>query len=191
MRIQKYFVVAIVLLLSGSAQAAPITATWSGSASIPTASAAPIPATFVITFQADTSSRITVNSEVFVLDPATSGTILLNGVLRTFTAPGLRFGVNQGADVIFLGQGADGDDILDIGCNPSCASWDLTTSFGPVFEPSPFGTGSFHDIPTDMGPLTLLDISDVTFAATVPEPTILAIFGSGIAGLAVAGRRRS
>jgi hypothetical protein len=77
-------------------------------------------------------------------------------------------------------------DVLDT-LNAAFASYDLSTSIGPLTGPSFHGTGPF---PTSAGPLILSAAGNATWASAVPIPSALPLFATGLAGLVLLGWRR-
>ena len=62
-------------------------------------------------------------------------------------------------------------------------SYALNTSIGPILDPAPSQALDF--LPNSLGPLNFMQIGSVTFAATVPEPSSLALLSAGLLGLMV------
>ena len=83
------------------------------------------------------------------------------------------------------------DDILD-SVSASFATYDLTTSIGPIVGSSEFDAGS--SFPTTGGAFVLTSVGDATFTAAtsaIPEPSTWAMMLIGFAGLGYAGYRRA
>ncbi len=83
------------------------------------------------------------------------------------------------------------DDILD-GVSASFATYDLTTSIGPIVGSSLFNAGSSYA--TTGGAFVLTTVGDATFSAAttaIPEPSSWAMMLIGFAGLGYAGYRRA
>ena len=97
---------------------------------------------------------------------------------------------NQGAIAAGVADSTRGGSILDT-FDASFGTYDLTTSIGPI-------TGTSYIRPdlsfnTQAGLFTIGSAGDSTFTAeftATPEPTTLALFGLGVAGLRFYWRRR-
>src|SRR5262245_57793682 len=81
-----------------------------------------------------------------------------------------------------------GGDLLDLQCDIDCSTWDLTTSFGPVFDLTPF-VGDQFVVTTTLGVLRMQNVVRVSFEAfVIPEPATAFLLASGLVALAVCRR---
>lgn len=153
-------------------QAIPITFTFSGTGSGNLDATVFNAATFEVLISADTDD---VNTTTFGLNtPAItglSGTIILDGVgTGSFTEPLYVFS-NRTVQAVGFGNHAQFDliDVFEMGVGIN--TYDLTTSFGPIFEASPVFY-QFVDVGLDVGNLTFSDMCDITFTATTGPPVL-------------------
>jgi hypothetical protein len=117
----------------------------------------------------------------------------INPLVATFSVAGVGNGVfpstvfdNQpNAIAGFIDEASNGD-ILDT-LNAAFASYDLSTSIGPITGPSITG-GNFL---TSAGLLHISSAGDATFTATVPLPGALPLFATSLAGLGLLGWRKN
>jgi hypothetical protein len=166
----------------GEARAAPVTyeftATGSGSLGASTFTNA----AFTLTSTADTS-QVTSSGGVFEV-PDLTATVSVAGLgTATFTTPTIN------VDNQPLARAGFSDPIQNLAIlfvdNSAFAGYDLTTSIGPLSGPPTINPGSAFA--TTAGNFVLDSVSPATFQATVqaaPEPSALALFGLGAAGLA-------
>jgi hypothetical protein len=113
-------------------------------------------------------------TNIFINDPITA----------TFSLAGVGSGTFLGDSSVFDNQNprpgvgflSGGTAVLDT-LNVAFASYDLTTSIGPITGSPLLNPGI--EFPTSLGALILTSSSDVTFTASVPLPAI----GSGLPGL--------
>jgi hypothetical protein len=167
----------------GEAQAAPITYTFTVTAS---GSLGPNPfnnAALTVTDTANTDSVREVSPGLFqVLD--LTATVSVAGLgTATFTFATITF-LNQNVSGV-VGTFGPGTDILDVIGNPALDTYDLTTSIGPLTG-SPLFSSGIH-FRTTSGDLVLDGVSgNATFAAVAspaPEPSGLALTAVGLAGV--------
>jgi PEP-CTERM motif-containing protein len=128
--------------------------------------------------------------------PSVVATISITGIgtadftTMDFTGPTLVF-VNHYYKSLGFSRGTldAGGDLIGLSCTIDCSTWDLTTSFGPVYNRRPLYSGFGFPIETTLGSLKMDSLTDVTFEAVVtPEPTSGLLVAAGLAALAV--RRR-
>jgi hypothetical protein len=97
----------------------------------------------------------------------------------------------QGDDAAGFSDGPGGGIILETSSDEIGRSYDLTTSMGPITGVSYINSG--FEVGTNEGLFDFTSAGNATFTATVggaPEPTTMALFGLGLAGLAALTRRR-
>jgi len=188
------------LLLSGACflQAEPITYTFTATATGTLAGTAFSGAAVTVTSNADTSTVVSYLSGTEVFDNfPTSTTLNIAGFApATFTDPTFWEDPNGSGDIIFgivdtstgfaFCNGCDG--LLGITALFSgLESYNLESSFGPVFSAVDFETGAFNDfqnISTSDGILSLVATDDTfTAVAATPEPASLWLAGLSLAAL--------
>jgi hypothetical protein len=168
------FVVSAVLFCGlGAAQAEGITYTFDATGSGSLGGVAFFNAAFTITVTADTLAIINCGGGVFSVDSLSADISISGFDTATILSPTRLFD-NNSASVLGFSQGScAGGDYLDIR-NDAFATYNLATAIGPIFDPSPFAVGQFHDVPTTGGILTVSSAQDVTFNAFTgcgrPEP---------------------
>jgi hypothetical protein len=170
------------------ARALSITSVFQGTGSGTIGAATFTDAEFVITTNADTANVQNFGEGWFLADDFAS--ITINGVgSADFLASTFVFVNNDNSLVGFNEDSVF--DLLDLLCDIDCSTWDMTTEFGPVFDPSPLAIENFVDVETTLGLLTMSSAASVTYQATlVPEPCMASQLGAGLIGLAIAQRRR-
>lgn len=185
---------AATLALAGTVHAAPITYVHTGSGSGTlngVAFGALAPVSFTINATADTDNLISCGAPCLSNDNLTASiTIDSLGTFDFITAT--RFFANGGI-VGFSRAGTNGWDLFN---GPAVASWDMTSSLGPVSGSAQLIQWSLVPVNTTGGVLVFDNNLQVasTFTATVgsnpvPEPTPLALLGAAV--LALSLRRRS
>jgi hypothetical protein len=150
-------------VLSSTAQADPIRYTFEGVADV-TLDGTPFGVVeYFIEMQGDTELIVQRSAGLFDVDGEASFEIpeIANG---SFNIP-TRVFVNQNVSVAGFSRGNEGNDLLDLR-SAAFATWPLSTPIGPIYDPAPFATSQFTDVPTSAGLLTLRAI-DVTFNAVV------------------------
>jgi hypothetical protein len=158
----------------------PITYILSGTAT-GTVGATPFTnAAFTIRVFADTKDVTHPTPEVYFLEDITSTLEIAGFPFAAFTLPEHMFVTEP--DALGFQRSHDlGDDLLDIIDEQNAfATYDLRSSFGPVFEPFPQAVEQFTNEPTTIGNVTFASARDVTFRAiVVPEPSSLLLLGVG------------
>src|SRR5262245_37704814 len=173
----------IGLVAFGKAQAEPITYTFSATGS---GSLGPNPfsnASVTLTATSD-SSMVTMEEPGLFVVPNLTATVSVSGLgAAAFTIPTSTFDNQATSAAGINGLSFVFPDILDL-LNPALATYDLTTSIGPLTGPALFNPG--RRFPTTSGDFVLNSVSsNVTFQAIlVPEPSSLALLGLGTAALA-------
>ncbi len=95
--------------------------------------------------------------------------------------------LNSPVDLLaFARAGLNGTLMMGF-ANPAFATYDLATSFGPLFLGDAIAVNA---IPTTRGSLVLDQVTNVTFAALIPEPGTVALLGIALAGLGFARHRK-
>jgi PEP-CTERM motif len=186
----KLLALSLVLLCSSAANAIPIVYTVSEDATGTLGKTSFTNEILTLSFAADTSNVIQVVPGFFSNNMGV-GTIFLNGVdVATFTET-VRFFDAQGVSVAGIGSVPQLTSILQT-TNSVFSSYSGLTSIGPV-SGNAFSTLS-DNFSTTAGVLNISSISgSSTFTAvatSVPEPSTLAFFATGVLGAAGMVRRR-
>jgi hypothetical protein len=168
----------------GEARADPITYTFTGTASGSLGANAFTNASFTIVSTADTSQVTMTGPGIFHI-PDLTATVSVAGLgTAAFTIPTINVSNQNLPGAGFSAPDQDLAILFEL--NQAFASYDLTTSIGPLSGPPEFNSG-FH-FATTSGDFVLNSVSgDVTFtaqASPAPEPSALALFGLGAAALA-------
>ncbi len=150
-------------LAAATALADPIRYTFEGVADV-TLNGTPYGVVeYYIEMQGDTEEIVQRSSGLYDVEGEASFIIpeIASGSIDILT----RVFVNQNVDAAGFSRGNQGNDLLDLR-NAAFRTWALGKPIGPLYDPAPFATSQFTDVPTSAGPLTLRAI-DVTFNAIV------------------------
>jgi hypothetical protein len=174
-----------VLCIAVAALATPITYTFSASGNGGLGSQSFSNTFFEITATADTSGISVPSTGIFSVNDLTASVFVTGLGTGTFTIGTINVDNNNLSRVGFSAP-AQGLAILFVD-NPAFATYDLSSSIGPLSGPGVFNSGAQFN--TSMGYFSLTQVSTATFEATlVPEPCALGIWVIGAAALV--GRRR-
>jgi hypothetical protein len=168
----------------------PVTYTFSGTGSGDVGGAAFNNAPFTIAVSADTASIVNPAPGVYFLNDMAS-TIAIGGFsLATFNGiDGNSIFANNGTSTAAFSLGSPPaptgtSTLLGMQGPVAFASYDLSTTYGPVFWATPAPVANFVNQATTIGAVTFTDYSDVTFTATViPEPAsagLMVLLSGGI-----------
>lgn len=184
----------LLLLPAGVAMATPIVFTFSGTATGTFGVTAFTSVPYTVTSFADTSA-VTFAAGTYEVQPVLSTISILGFSVATFLGPTSWSDPQGSGDIIFGAGGASVLGITVIG--QGLETYNLQSSFGPIFAPIDFETDIFHNfenIPTTQGLVTVSSVVDETFTAMTPtpEPGSLLLAGLGLTGLLALrkGRRR-
>ena len=165
--------VTVGILSATTIKADPVTYAFSGTGSGSVGGIGFSNAIFSIRVFADTS-------DVYV-NPLDSAVLDVDDIFSQFDIAGIGVGMFTSNERVFVDhsvsglgfqRGAEpGLDLLDIQ-NDVFATYDLVSSLGPSFDPSPEAVFQFHNEPSTLGPITFVSARDITFTAdVVPEPS--------------------
>jgi hypothetical protein len=173
----------LILWIAGSAVGEPIAISIEGLAS---GSIGGIPFSdtpYLIEIAADTDNVYAPVPGVVAVSSDTATVFLGAFGLATITDDTVFFVSNAGGGVGFSKD--PGLDIIDLACDLDCSTWDLTTLFGPISDPSPVVQG--EDVETDLGTLiftsTYLGATMTAVVAATP-PAVPSLAPLGVALLA-------
>lgn len=177
-------------------QAAPIVYTFEGFASGAAGSTAFTERAFTVTLQTDTAQVVNpFPSLPFIFATGAVPTnIDIAGVGSGAFLNGLSVYVHQG--IRELGLTEPGANDLFALRDPAFRTYDLRAAFGPLLEPFPEDFVTFAGLPSTLGAVTLRDVRDIEFTATVagepvPEPRAFGLVLLGSAGLFVMRRLKA
>jgi hypothetical protein len=167
----RVLIVAVCLFFPGfPLRASPIIYTFNGTAIGSAGTRNFADALFTIDVFADTAD-VQQSQRIFSVNDVRSTIEIEEIGVGTFTTDKLVF-CNQQLSTLGLNirLGESGRDLLDM-AEPPFANYELRTSFGPIFEPTPHAVSLFVNQPSTLGNITLSSARDVTFVArVVPEP---------------------
>jgi len=177
----------------------PITFTFAGTATGTLGATSFSDAPFIVTSLADTSAVIFLAgggpgaADNYQLTAISSSISIEGQPVAVFSDPTEWFVPQGSGDIIFQDATLPGFfGILGITALFSgLETYNLQSSFGPVFSsfdiPSAFG--SFRNIPTNQGALSLVSSNETFTAVAVPEPASFALVCLALASLALLARR--
>ena len=132
-----------------------------------------VDASFTISMSGDASLFNGVD-----INPLINSSVSIDGFGTAEIDGGTRLGIN--GSIIFFSR-SSGFDLFDFYL---AAPVDLTQPFGPLSGTGVFALYQFDDVGTSLGLLSLNSSSDVLFqASNVPEPAVVWLLCSGLAGL--------
>jgi hypothetical protein len=183
-----YLVAGLIGLAASAVSASPITMIHDGSGS-GTIDGVSFTSVFTITTTGNTDDRVNFGSGWFI--DHTSASINIAGVgTFDFITPTRTFVNNNIPLVGFSRAGISGSDLFNGPGNAEFASWDMTTSIGPLSGGGNLIQWGSEDVMTSGGVLFFADgFTDAQFTAIVPAPASLALIG--LAGITATRRRRA
>lgn len=165
-------------LAVSSAQAAPVTFEFAGTGTGSLGGTDFVNDRFVVGITADTNNINNLPNDLFILDSLSGNIDISNVGTVSFTEPLYVF-TRQPTQVLGFGNNLQADLIDLFLQGVGIDTYDLSTSFGPIQDFSPFDS-QFTDVATSGGLLTL-NVSEVTFTAVVPEPATATLLCLGLA----------
>ena len=187
---ERSFVVLFLLAVMLRAEAASVTYTFTGVGSGTVDAASFTDAAFAIRVVADTDQIIQFMDgrfRIFSVEDLSSSIEIVGIGSGEFDREERVF-VNQTSSALGFSHsiGEGGVDLLDIG-HPSFATYDLSTSFGPVVG-IPL-IDEFSGEPSTLGSILLFSAHDISFnAVVVPEPSSILVLAAGSFVAALFGR---
>jgi len=173
------FTAVLVQLFSGQAAAIPLTMTFEGTGSGTIGTTPFVDATFLVMLTVETDNNGYIGGTLIPATEWATTTIEIQGIgTATFTTDKRVF-CNRSA----MGVGLIGDFDLIVVEEPSLASYDLTTPFGPTLDVVACCPSQFQNIPTDLGDLSFSALNNVTFLAVSSRQDVP--MASPLAGLAL------
>lgn len=197
MRHNRWLLSMVVLIAATIAQrveAAPIAYTFSGTLSGSINGVNFFTAPFQMSLLTTTEGQTNPAPNV-IRSPENVLSFTIAGVAGTFTAPFAAFRHSFGPNSSVGLSPASGNDLLSI-TDPSFASYDLASSFGPVTQAPPDFINTGEAYSTSAGDLILQPEppGSVTFQADlnpVPAPGALGLMASALGGLFLLRRRKA
>ena len=143
-----------------------------------------------ITATGDTGNVVDKGGGLFVIILPVELTV--QGLGSTMFTDIIQFVSNNGSQVAGVGDNTDGLGLLFTN-NSAFATYNLQTGIGPISGAAAFNPGASYN--TADGAFVTTSFGTSTFEAveassTVPEPSTIAMFGTGLLGLAGAARRK-
>jgi len=181
-----YLVAGLVGLAASAVSASPITMIHEGSGSGTIGGVSFGTSGFTITTTGDMDNRVDVGFGWFIdhttasINIAGVGTFDIISPTRTFS--------NNASQIVGFSRSA-GSDLFNGPSNAAFATWDMTTSIGPISGAGNTLQWGNFDVITSGGVLFFDDgATDAQFTAIIPAPASLALIG--LAGITATRRRR-
>jgi len=200
--LRKLIVAAVLLALAAlappAAHAVGITYTVSGTGSGTLGNQAFTNAAFTIVSTADTAAAMETPEAGFFVNPDITSSVTVAGIGTGIFTSATESVTNQN---LAATAGGIADPIANLAIllvvNPAFATYDLTTSFGPVSQSNPGGFNGATPFGTTAGDFILANVPTATFQATlnpVPEASTTVSLGLllilGLGGVIVLSRKK-